>query len=66
MGRHTDPTATGSRRAAVLTLTASALLVAGGVLVAHEAADRPPRPAEPSTSTTSVPTLAPSAPAAGS
>jgi hypothetical protein len=49
MGRHTDPTGTGSRRAAVLTLTASALLVVGGLATLHQAGGlRPSQPYTPS------------------
>ena len=49
MGRHTDPAVIGSRRAAVLTLTASALLVAGGIAILRSAGDlRPGQPAPPS------------------
>jgi uncharacterized protein YkwD len=57
MGRHTDPT-TVTRRAAVLTLTASALLVAAGiaVLVGSGGMGRPGRPPAP---TASVPPSSP-------
>ena len=54
MGRHTDPAAMGSRRAAVVTLTVSALLVVGGVAILHESGGM--RPGHRSTpSTPSVP-----------
>jgi uncharacterized protein YkwD len=77
MGRHTDPAAIGSRRAAVLTLTASALLVAGGIAILRAAGDlrigpsAPPRPSVTLTSpgtypsepgrTTSTPPATPTA-----
>lgn len=47
MGRHTDPTIIGSRRAAVVTLVVSALLVIGGFAILNEARDLrlgPPHP----------------------
>ena len=59
MGRHTDPAAIGSRRAAVLTLIASALLVAGGIAILRAAGDLrigpsgPSGPATPSVTLTS-------------
>jgi uncharacterized protein YkwD len=49
MGRHTDPAAIGSRRAAVLTLTASALLVAGGIAILRSAGDLDIGPSNPPT-----------------
>ena len=59
MGRHTDPAAMGSRRAAVVTLTASALLVGGGFAILHESGGL--RPGHRSTpSTPSVPVVTPS------
>ncbi|WP_020142197.1 CAP domain-containing protein [Terracoccus sp. 273MFTsu3.1] len=59
MGRHTDPAAMGSRRAAVVTLTVSALLVGGGFAILHESGGL--RPGHPSTpSTPSVPVVTPS------
>ncbi len=52
MGRHTDPAVIGSRRAAVVTLTVSALLVIGGFVTLHEAGDlRPGRRPHPSHAT---------------
>ncbi|CAN7216111.1 CAP domain-containing protein [Terrabacter sp. LjRoot27] len=58
MGRHTDPAVLGSRRAAVVTLTVSALLVVGGVAILHESGGM--RPGHPSTpSTPSVPAVTP-------
>jgi hypothetical protein len=61
MGRHTDPPAMGSRRATVVTLTASALLVAGGFAILHQSGG--PRPEHPSTpSTPSAPLVTPSRP----
>jgi len=59
MGRHTDPAAMGSRRAAVVTLTVSALLVGGGFAILHESGGL--RPGHRSTpSTPSVPVVTPS------
>jgi uncharacterized protein YkwD len=59
MGRHTDPAAMGSRRAAVVTLTVSALLVMGGFAILHESGGL--RPGHRSTpSTPSVPVVTPS------
>ncbi|MBC9820901.1 CAP domain-containing protein [Terrabacter sp. MAHUQ-38] len=49
MGRHTDPAVIGSRRAAVLTVTASALLVAGGIAVLRSAGDARIGPTQPAT-----------------
>jgi len=57
MGRHTDPAVLGSRRAAVVTLTASALLVAGGFAILHEAGGLRPGPSTPSVP--SVPAVTP-------
>ena len=59
MGRHTDPAVVGSRRAAVVTLTVSAVLVVGGFAILHEAGGF--RPGHGSTpSTPSVPAVTPS------
>ena len=56
----------GSRRAAVLTVTVSALLVTGGFVVAHQAGDQPPRPAHSTaTPTPSEPTGGGTAPVPG-
>jgi uncharacterized protein YkwD len=60
MGRHTDPAVVGSRRAAVVTLTVSAVLVVGGFAILHEAggfrhghASTPSTPAVPAVTPTS-------------
>jgi uncharacterized protein YkwD len=58
MGRHTDPAVLGSRRAAVVTLTVSALLVVGGFAILHEAGGLRPGPG-PTPSSPSVPVVTP-------
>lgn len=70
MGRHTDPATRGSRRAAVLTLTASALLVAGGVTILveddgvhHHAAPAATTPGQRVDDATDIGTAPPSSPA---
>lgn len=50
MGRHTDPAIIGSRRAAVVTLVVSALLVIGGFAILDRAGDLRLRPTHPPTS----------------
>lgn len=65
MGQRTDTAVSGSRRAAVVTLTASALLVIGGFVTLHEAGDlrlQPPPGPSPTSSTSSTSTTAPTAP----
>jgi hypothetical protein len=47
MGRHTDPAVAGSRRATVLTLSASALLLAGGFTMLGIAGDQRLGPVDP-------------------
>lgn len=60
MGRHTDPAIIGSRRAAIVTLVMSALLVLGGFVILHQARDlrivpdQPPTPSVPATPTSRV------------
>jgi uncharacterized protein YkwD len=60
MGRHTDPAIIGSRRAAVVTLVVSALLVLGGFVILNQARDlrilpdQPPTPSAPTTPTSRV------------
>lgn len=65
MGQRTDTAVSGSRRAAVVTLTASALLVIGGFVTLHEAGDLrlqpPPRPS-PTSSTATTSTTSTTAP----
>ncbi|GAB3872662.1 CAP domain-containing protein [Terrabacter terrigena] len=56
MGRHTDPADPGSRRAVILTLTASALLVLAGVVILRSAGDLRLGHAGPGPSPTSTPT----------
>jgi hypothetical protein len=63
MGRHTDPAVIGSRRAMVVTLTASALLVAGGIGILRSAGDvriGPTRPTTPSMTQPVTPSMTPS------
>ena len=60
MGRHTDLAVIGSRRAAVATLTASVLLVAGGIAILRAAGDvriGPTQPRSPSVTATTPSTL---------
>ena len=65
MGRQTDLGTIGSRRAAVATLTASALLVAAGIAIVRYAGDVRLGPSEPPASVTrtqttpATPTTAP-------
>jgi hypothetical protein len=54
MGQFTDPEVIGSRRAAIATLTVSALLVVGGFVTLHQAGDLRLGAPHPST-TRSVP-----------
>lgn len=57
MGRHTDPAIIGSRRAAVVTLVVSALLVIGGFAILNQARDlRLVPPHSPTRSTPVAPT----------
>jgi hypothetical protein len=53
MGRHIDPAVIGSRRAAVLTVTSSALLVVGGLAIVNQSGDLRLSPARPVTGSTS-------------
>jgi uncharacterized protein YkwD len=57
MGRHTDPAVIGSRRATVVTLTVSVLLLAGGIAILRSAGDLrvgPTRPSTPSVTPTTT------------
>jgi len=69
MGRHTDRAVSGSRRAMVLTLTASVLLVAGGVAILRSAGDlhvgpgKRPTPSPTRSVSTTTTTPPPSTPA---
>lgn len=68
MGQRTDTAVSGSRRAAVVTLTASALLVIGGFVTLHEAGDlrlQPPPGPSPTSSTSSTSTTAPTSVVSG-
>ena len=56
MGRQTDLGTIGSRRAAVATLTASALLVAAGIAIVRYAGDVRLGPSEPPASVTTTQT----------